>query len=100
MSATVKDVMSTHVMAARTAADLMTKPAVTIGPDEPVTHAARLKSAPHARPTRNVYPPQLTSGPMTVFVPTGLFRTAFYQMRIRAAGSSHSSSAGPTSNAV
>ncbi len=25
-----------------TAADLMTKPAVTIGPDEPVTHAARL----------------------------------------------------------
>ena len=28
--------------AALTAADLMTKPAVTIGPDEPVTHAARL----------------------------------------------------------
>jgi CBS domain-containing protein len=28
--------------AAVTAADLMTKPAVTIGPDEPVTHAARL----------------------------------------------------------
>jgi CBS domain-containing protein len=27
---------------ALTAADLMTKPAVTIGPDEPVTHAARL----------------------------------------------------------
>jgi CBS domain-containing protein len=27
---------------ARTAADLMTKPPVTIGPDEPVTHAARL----------------------------------------------------------
>ena len=27
---------------ATTAADLMTKPAVTIGPDEPVTHAARL----------------------------------------------------------
>ena len=25
-----------------TAADLMTKPPVTIGPDEPVTHAARL----------------------------------------------------------
>jgi CBS domain-containing protein len=28
--------------AALTAADLMTEPAVTIGPDEPVTHAARL----------------------------------------------------------
>jgi CBS-domain-containing membrane protein len=32
-----------------TAADLMTKPPVTIGPDEPVTHAARLMYSMHVK---------------------------------------------------
>jgi CBS domain-containing protein len=42
---TLQSLMRQHVRTqvnAFTAADLMTKPPVTIGPDEPVTHAARL----------------------------------------------------------